>query len=84
MKSIEIARLAATEGAQLFRPRKDAPKEYDCKPIFTGSKRGWILLDSFSASAIVAVWDALNETNRTTFESLHPVSMAKLAFKFCK
>lgn len=84
MTGIECAKQAASEGAQLLRARKKEPGQYDCKPIFTGSKRGWFVLDSFSASAIVAVWNALNEENRAKFERLHVVSMAKLAFKFVK
>lgn len=84
MTSIEIAKTAAEDGAHLFRPRKNEPGQYDCKPMFTGSHRGWTIMDSFSASAIVAVWNALNETNRAKYENLRPVSMAKLAFKFVK
>ena len=84
MTSIEIARTAATNGAQLFRPRKDSPGEYDCKPMFTGSHRGWVIMDSFSASAIVAVWNGLNETNRERYGKMNPVTMAKVAFKLVK
>jgi hypothetical protein len=81
MTGIEAARLATTEGCQVFRPRKDAPGEYDVKPYFTGRKGGWVALDSFSASAIIAVYDALNETNRTKFASLPIHKMATVAFK---
>ena len=60
------------------------PLEYDCKPWFTGNKRGWVALDSFSASAIVAVYDALNEENKAKFGQLRIDRMAKVAFKFVK
>lgn len=64
MTIIEAANQAKTDGAQLIRYRKDSHKEtgtaqYDCKPMFTGSKRGWIALDSFTASAITAVFGAV-------------------------
>lgn len=84
MTAIQAARIAARDGVQLFRPRKDAPREYDVKPFFTGSKRGWIALDSFSASAIVAVYDALNETNRARYEQFSIQTMASMAFKLCR
>lgn len=71
----DCARLAKTEGFQLIRYRKDSLTqtgiaEYDCKPGFTGSKRGWVLLDSFTAGAIVAVFDALNEENKAKFHKI--------------
>jgi hypothetical protein len=56
----------------------------NCKPYFTGKRKGWVALDSFSASAIVAVWDALTEVNREKYAKLHLVTMARVAFKLCK
>jgi hypothetical protein len=84
MKAIDVARLAKTEGCHVFRERKDTPGEYDAKPFFTGSRRGWVALDSFSASAIVAVHDALNETNRAKYTAMPLIKMAKVAFKLVK
>jgi hypothetical protein len=82
MNGMEAARIAVNDGVQLFRPRKDALGEYDVKPYFTGQKRGWVALDSFSASAIVQVYDALNETNKAKFAALPIHKMARIAFKF--
>lgn len=84
MTAIEVARTVTEQGCYLVRPRKDDPAQYDAKPYFTGSKRGWFALDSFSASAIVAVYEALNTTNRERFSKLSIPSMAKIAFKFVK
>ena len=81
MTAIQAAQVAATDGCQLFRSRKDAPGEYDVKPYFTGRKSGWVALDSFSASAIVAVWNGLNETNREKYAKLPIQRMAAVAFK---
>lgn len=82
MTAIELAReVVATCGARLARPRKDAPGQYDAKPYFTGSKRGWVLLDLFTASTIVQVHDALNETNRAKFAALDLSRMASVAFR---
>lgn len=84
MKAIDVARLVKAEGCHVFRDRKDAPGEYDAKPFFTGSRKGWVALDAFSASAIVAVYDALNEKNRAHYETLPLVKMARVAFKLVK
>jgi hypothetical protein len=81
MTAIEAAREALANGAQLVRPRKDQPGQYDVKPLFTGNHRGWAILDSFSASAIVAVYDRLNEINRAHFESKSLVAIADWAFR---
>lgn len=90
MTGIDCARRAASDGAQVVRMRSGprpynvSGPEYDCKPYFSGNKRGWVALDSFSASAIVAVWDALSEANRAKFGQLRIDKMAKVAFKFVK
>ncbi len=74
MTITEIASVATKDGAQLIRYRKDSvfsgTAQYDCKPMFTGSKRGWTMVDSFTASAILAVSNALNEANRAKFNNL--------------
>ena len=40
-----------------------------------------VMVDGFSASAIVAVHDALNETNRAVFLALPIEKMARVAFR---
>lgn len=81
MKAIEIARLVKAQGVHVFRERKGEPGTYDAKPFFTGSRRGWVVLDAFSASAIVTVFDALNEANRERYSTLTLTKMAHVAFK---
>lgn len=66
MNTLECARLVLKDGAQLIRPRKDGAG-YDAKPLFTGKRRGWQVLDHFSASALVAVHEALSEEKKTVF-----------------
>jgi hypothetical protein len=84
MTAIEAAREALANGAQLVRLRKEQPDtdqyQYDVKPLFTGSHRHWTILDSFSASAIVAVHDRLNPINQAHFASLPLDRMADWAF----
>lgn len=43
-----------------------------------------VMVDSFSASAIIAVYDKLNEANRAKLESLPVVKAASVCFKLCK
>ncbi len=81
MTAIEVAQLVKEHGCQVFRPTKDQPGQYDAKPFYSGNKRGWVALDSFSASAILVVYNALNETNRASYTAIPLIGMAKLAFK---
>lgn len=75
MTIAEAAKSAKTEGAKLIRYRTDSFKQtgtaqYDVKPIFTGNKKGWTMLDSFTASVISAVYDALKPDNQAKFNNL--------------
>lgn len=42
------------------------------------------MIDAFGASAVVAVYDALNETNRARFSAMPAGKMAVLALRLCK
>ena len=85
MQTIEVCRAVKQSGCHLVRPRKDAPGQYDAKPYADGgNKRGWFYLDSFSASAILTVYEALNEANKAKMESLPIPTAAKVAFKLLK
>ena len=85
MTSMEVFRAVKEPSTcHLVRPRNDAPVQYDARPVGQGNKRGWFYVDLFSASAVVAVYEALNETNRARFAALSIPSAAKLAFRFVK
>ncbi len=43
-----------------------------------------VMIDLFSASAVVKVYDALNETNRAMFAEFPAPKMVRVAFKFVK
>jgi hypothetical protein len=81
MTAIEVFRTVTTDGAQLVRPRKDAPLQYDIKPLFTGSNRGWTIVDAFTASAVVQVWNALSEANRAKFGAMPLTRMVTVTWK---
>jgi hypothetical protein len=70
MTTIQLAMKVVEERqAHLFRYRQG---QMQARPHGSGSKRGWTLLDLFTASAIVAVADAVNEKNRAKLDSLPP------------
>lgn len=85
MRAIDVARkVVESKSLHLVRPRKNEPGEYDAKFCGEGNKRGWFMLDTFSASAIVAVHDNLNESNRAKFASLSLPKMAAVALKMVR
>lgn len=68
----------------VFRPRLNEPGQYDAKAWGTGGrKKGWTLLDSFSASAVCAVYNAINDENKAKLEKLPPVRIVSICFKLC-
>lgn len=64
-----------------MRQQFDGNRQYDVKPLFTGSKRGWTVLDLFTASAIQSVYKAINETNRAKFDRIPLPSLVEFVFK---
>jgi len=60
--------------AHLVRYRSDSVQsgtaQYDVKEYGQGTKRGWVMLDIFTASAIVAVYDVLNDIGRAKLQNL--------------
>lgn len=90
MRAIDVARKVASEKqAHLYRQRDGQepgrPLEYDAKPWGSGRKgRGWILLDGFTASIIVQVYDGANEENRAKLDRLTLTRLAEIALKVSK
>lgn len=67
MTILEVAnQVVAEKSAYLIRYRKDSVlagvAQYDAKPLFTGSKRGWTMLDLTTASAVANVGKAVMES----------------------
>jgi len=58
---------------------KGEAKQYDCKPLFTGRKRGWVLVDMQTANAILTVYEGLREDLRARVDT---VPMGQLV-EFC-
>lgn len=83
MNAIEICRKIIAEH-QCHVVRHRGGSEYDAKAWGTGNHRGWVIVDAFTASAIVQVYDALNVDNKIKFSGLTLEKMATVAFKLCK
>lgn len=83
MNIYEVAKQAVNESsAQKIRPTKDRQFEYDVQPeMFSGNNRGWTLLDLFTASVIVQIYEALNETNRQKYINLPLPKFINLTWK---
>lgn len=80
MNTIELCRLATEGSAQLFRPAK-VGTGYDAKP-HTGKKlKGWVVLDSWTGSCVVAVHDKLDPINQAKFAALSVQAAAGIAFR---
>lgn len=78
------------EGLCLIRGRKEQehvkgePWQYDVKEAFTGKKKGWVYLDSFTKSAVRAIYNALSEDGRKKFDNIHITKLIDFAWKHVK
>ena len=89
MKAQEIINEVLSGGVKLIRPRKEehvkgTPYEYDCKEAFTGSKKGWIYVDSFTASAMKRVFNALSIENQAKYNNIHFQRLVDFTWKSTK
>lgn len=83
MTLYECAKRVQSCGIQLIRSRKDAPADYDCKN-WEGNKRGWYFLDATTASAIVAVREALRPDHQSHFDALPLQKAVTVCWKLVK
>ncbi len=65
-----IKRITEEKGCVLIRYREpiSKPYQYDVKEPFTGNKKGWVIVDLFTASAMMTVYNALSEINKPKFD----------------
>ncbi len=86
MTLVEIIELSKTDGALLIRYRKESYKatgtaQYDVKPLFTGSKKGWTMLDAFTASMLRAVYAALKPESQAKFNNVPLGKLIELGWR---
>lgn len=84
MNIYEIAKKSVTEGeAQKFRHRRG--NQYDCQVgIWTGNNRHWTLLDHFTASAIVGIYENLQPYNQQNYINLPLPKLLDITWKLVK
>lgn len=89
MTTIQACQKVLADGVALLRRReentmsadgKQVP-QYDVKEAFSGKKKGWFYLDAFTASAIMAVYNALSDENKEKVVRIPITKMAEFAFK---
>ena len=83
MKASEIIQSSDLE---LIRERKTEhvkgqPWEYDVKPAFTGSKKGFVYLDSFTKGAMRQVYAAMSEENKQKYDAIHITRLIDFTWK---
>ena len=83
MKFIDCANYVKENGCCLIRERKGT-NEYDCKVFTSGSKRGWVYLDGYTASAVVSIYNALGDDNKVKFETLSALAAIDITWKLLK
>ena len=72
----------AVKGCQLVRNRKDSPGQYDCKDYYyAGKKKNWIYLDSFTASNVMNVYNAVKPEHKAQLEKLSLIRLVDFCWK---
>ena len=82
----EIMDQVETDGAMLVRHRKEdhqkqTPYHYDAKDLFTGSKRGWLMLDHTTVGAMRACYNALGEENKHKWDCIPLTRLVDFTWK---
>lgn len=66
--------------AVLIRPVKGEKDSYSVK-AFEGNKRNWLLVDSWSASCYIKVYEAISDVTREKLITNTPIKQFTIAFK---
>ena len=75
------------QGTQVTQPATPAERIEAIRRIVSESqyaKVDGVMVDLFSASAIIRVYDALNEVNQAKYSAMSAPQMATIAFKLMK
>lgn len=83
MKALEVLKTIVDESScKLIKAQRGNPEEYDVQ-IYEGKKRGWVLVDLYSASVALSVYNCLSDTNKEKFEKMSILGMVDISFKCC-
>ena len=88
MKLSEIqSQISKEQSALLLRPRKEErvkgqPIQYDVKPLFTGNKRGWVMLDITTNNALQTCYNALKkDANKVKWDCIPVMRLIDFAWQ---
>jgi len=90
MKITEVIKAVLSDGCKLVRVRSKGdmrsrtPWEYDVKDGSSGKKKGWFYFDSFTASGMSAVHNALRPDLQVTFDCLSLPTLIDFTWKHVK
>ena len=80
MTIYEIAKRTQEHGAQKFRHREG--NQYDCQTdMWMGNNRHWVLMDAFTGSAIVQIYESIKPENQVKYMSLPLNKLIDLTWK---
>lgn len=85
MAFIECCQKANQEGLQIFREIGESG-DFEARS-FTAPPpegRGWVYLDAWTASAVCAVYNALNEEHKAMLRQLTPMAAISVCWKLAK
>lgn len=89
MNNLEVIKHCVSNSALLIREKKTEhikgePWQYDIKELSTGKKKGWIMLDSFTASAMLQVYNAMNSEQQSKYNTFHFLKLVDFTWKVLK
>ena len=79
----EMAQKVTTEGQFVMFKYNKKNGSYDVK-FDGGNKRGWTILDSWSAQVYLKVWESCNEDNKKKLDNVSIEKALTFAFKFVR
>ena len=89
MKANEVVAHVLENGVSLVRHRKGdhikgQPYHYDVKDGFTGKKKGWMYFDTFTASAVQQVYNALSPEHQEKFNRIPMMRLVDFTWNHVK
>ena len=83
MNAIECCQIVLdNKTAKLLRVKKDSENfEYDIKDMFSGNNKKWFVLDLFSASAVISVFNAVKPELKEKMKTCSIEKLCHIAFK---
>lgn len=83
MTFIELAqKVLADHQALSFKVNED--NTVSVKEYYDAKGKGWVMLDATTASAVMAIYNGLNEVNKAKFLTLHPLKIVDVCWKLVK